>query len=88
MTVYRVPEAKSQRQDRDLVLIEVVSRELDLAVKDGEQVCRIISLWNRIRTVALKAQRMTFGAQQMIVVAAVRSMAGGTTLRECGLMVH
>ena len=37
---------------------------------------------------ALQAQRVAFGAQQMIVVAAVRRVAGGAALRKSGLMVH
>jgi hypothetical protein len=38
--------------------------------------------------VALEAQRIALGAQQMIVVAAVRRVAGGAALHKCGLMVH
>ena len=37
---------------------------------------------------ALQAERVALGAQQMIVVAAMRRVAGGAALREGGLMMH
>ena len=37
---------------------------------------------------ALQAERVALGAQQMLVVAAMRGVAGGAALRECRLMMH
>ena len=48
----------------------------------------VILLRSGIGAVALEAERIALGAQQMIVVAAVRRVAGGAALRKGGLMVH
>ena len=86
--LHRVTQAKAQRQNRDLVLLVVVVGQLDCAVEDGENVLRFIPLRNGIGTVALQAERIALGAQQMIVVAAVRRVAGGAALHKGRLMVH
>ena len=81
-------QAKAQRQDRDLVLLVVVVGQPDRAVEDGEQVLGFVPLRSGIGTMALQAQRIALGAQQMIVVSAVRRVAGGATLPKGRLMVR
>ena len=48
-------EAEAQGQDGDLVLCEVVFRELHGSVKNSEEMVRVVALGCGIRTVALKA---------------------------------
>ena len=86
--LHRVSQAKAQRQDRDLVLLVVVVGQLDGAVEDGEKMLSVQPLGNGIGTVALQAERIALCAQQMIVIAAVRGVAGGAALYKGGLMMH
>ena len=81
-------QAKAQRQDRNLVLLVVVVGEPDLSVEDGEQVLCFLPLRGGIGTVTLEAKRISLGAQEVIVVAAMRRVAGGATLSKSGLMMR
>src|SRR6478735_10746596 len=81
-------QAKAQRQDRDFVLFVVVVGEPDLSVEDGEQMLRFLTLRRGIGAVALEAQRIALGAQEMVIVAAVGRVAGGAALNKGRLMVR
>jgi len=83
----RMSHAVLERQNRDLV--EVVLRQLHLAVKNRDQMLAFHCLWISVRTVALEAQRVG-GArpQQVQVFAAMRFVTGSTSLLERRLVVH
>src|SRR5271167_4435227 len=78
----------SQAKDGHMILFEVVLGQTDLAVEDGQYVFGFHLLRRNIGTVAFEAKCIAFGAEKMIEVAAVRSVAGGATLTEYGLMVN
>jgi hypothetical protein len=83
-----MPQAKAKRQNRNLVLLVVVFGQLHGSVEDGEKVGGFIALGSRFRAVALEAERIAFGAQKVIDVAAMRRMACGATLHKGGLVVR
>ena len=84
----RVSEAKTQGQDHDLVLLVVVVRQLDCAVEDGEKMLVRNLLGSGIGAVALETERITLGAQKMIVISAVRRVASRASLDKGGLVMH
>src|SRR5581483_9035398 len=68
-------------------LAEVVFRQPDLAIEDGDQVLILEFLRTCFWPVALEAElARSCGAQQMLIVSAVRLMAGGAALRPGWLM--
>lgn len=86
--LHGMSQAKAQRQDRDLVLFVVVVGEPDLSVEDGEQMLGFLALRSGIGTVALEAQRIALGSQEMVVVAAVGRVTGGAALNKGRLMMR
>ena len=84
---HRMTQAEAQGQDDDFVLLVVVVGEPDRAVEDGEQMVGVVALWHGVGTVTLEAECIALGAQQVIVVAAVRRVACGAALDKCRLMV-
>jgi len=86
MTFHRVTQSVAHGEDHDPVLHVVIVGQLHCAVEDGDQVLGFQPLRLRVRTMTLQAQRIAFGAQQVLVVAAVRLMADGTALSEGRLM--
>ena len=88
MAIHRVSNAITKRQHRNLVFLVVVVGKLDRPVEDGKQVRGVVPLRSGFWTMALQAKRIALGAQQVIVVAAVRRVAGGAALDECRLVVH
>src|SRR5208283_3264286 len=78
----------AQAKDGHMILFEVVLGQTDLAVEDGQYVVGFHLLRRNIGTVAFEAKSIALGAEQMIDVPAMRSVAGGATLTEYGLMVN
>ena len=79
--LHRMSQTIAQGQDRYLVLLVVVVGQPDLAVEDGQKMLASCRCGDGIGAMALQAKRVALGAQQMIVVAAVRRVAGGAALR-------
>ncbi len=88
MSFNRVAKSKAQRQDGNFVLLVVIVWEFDCSVEDGNKVCISDRLRGGIRTVALEAESISLGAQEVVDIAAMRSVASGTTLSEGRLMVY
>ena len=83
--VDRVTVAVLNRQQNHFA--EIVFRQLYLAVEDRDQVLTLKLLWIRIGPVALQAELAgSGGAQQVIVIPAVRLVAGCASLLEGRLM--
>src|ERR1022692_323285 len=84
----RMAAAILQRQDRDPVLLIVVLGQLHFSVEDGQHMLGLEPLWLRVGPGALQAEGVSLGAQQMIVVAAVRLVTGRAALDKGRLMEH
>jgi hypothetical protein len=84
----RMPASKLQRQHHRLVLLEVVLGKLHLPIKDADHMLGFELLRRRrVGPVTFEAQRVRLlGAQQVLVVAAVRLVAGRASLLKCRLM--
>src|SRR5439155_20660552 len=83
----RMPAAELQRQNNNLVLREIIIRKLHAAVENRERMLGFKFLGLRVRPVALQAESIgSLGAQQVIICAAVRFVAGGASLLKCRLM--
>ena len=81
----RVAPVILQGQEPDLT--EIVLGQPHLAAENSDQMRRLLFLGLRIRPVTLQAQRVDRGGtQQMVILAAVRVMADGTSLFESRLM--
>ena len=83
-----VTEPKTQGEDGHLVDLVIIIVETDLAIEDGAEMSSIVSLRGRVGAVALEAQAVAGNAQQMVVVAAVRSVTCGATFCKSGLVVE
>ncbi len=88
MVLHRMPQPKPQRKNHYLVLLEVILRQLYLAVKDGDHMLRFQLLRSHVRSVALHTKPVPLDPQKMIVASAVRLVAGSATLHECRLVMH
>lgn len=88
MIFHRMPEAKTERQDGHLVFLVIVFGQANSAVEDGQQVFRVVALGRRVGAVALEAESISLGAQEMIVLSAMRRVANGTALTEGRLVMH
>src|ERR1700687_2229221 len=88
VTCHRMAQPEPQRQNRHLVLLIVVLRQVLLAVEDGQHMLSFQLLRLGVEAVALQAECIPLGPQQMIVVAAMGLVASGAALPECGLVVH
>jgi len=75
VAIHRVSNAITKRQHRNPVFLVVVVGKLDRPVEDGKQVRGVVPLRSGFWTMALQAKRIALGAQQVIVVAAVRRVA-------------
>src|ERR1035437_7927168 len=82
--LYGMADAVLQRQARDLA--EVVLGQLHFAVEDGDEVRALVPDRLGIGAMALQAQSVAFGAEQMIVVTAMSLVTGRAALHEGGLM--
>ena len=87
VVINRMAKAELERQNGDLILLVIVCRQLDLAVEYGQHAV-VGLLWNGVGAVALQAQSVARGAQQVVVVAAMRSVAGGAAEAENRLVVN
>ena len=86
--VHGMSHAEFQWQDHDLILGEIVFRKLHAAIEDGHHVLGFQFFRLPIWTVAFQADRVRCrSAQQVIVVSAVRLVAGGATLGKSRLVV-
>lgn len=89
MAFHRMADAELQRQHNNFVFREIVFREFYGPVEDGCQVRGFELFRLPVRTVAFQAKSVGCGgAQQMVMVSAVRRMTGGTALGESGLMAE
>jgi hypothetical protein len=79
-------KSKSQREDWNFVLFEVVVRQLYRPVEDREHTLGFQLLRLRVWSMTLQAQRISIGSQQFGSVSAVRVVARRTTLLERRLM--
>jgi hypothetical protein len=79
-------KSKSQREDWNFVLFEVVVRQLYRPVEDREHPLGFQFLWLRVWSMTLQAQRISIGSQQFGPVSAVRVVAYRTSLLERRLM--
>src|SRR5512146_1607715 len=79
--LHRMPKAVLDRQDRHSG--EVVLGQLYRAVEDSDEVLGLDSLRLRVRTVTLEAETVHGGGtQQVLIVSAMRRVAGCATLLE------
>ena len=86
--VHGMPHSEFQWQSDDFILGEIVFGKLHTAIEDGHQMLGFQFLRLPIRTMALQADGVGCSrAEQVIVVAAVRLVTSGATLREGWLMV-
>src|ERR1035438_3574744 len=77
MTFDRMSASKLKRQNHSFVLGEIVLGKLHLPIKNRDQVLgfKLLRLWT-IRSVAFQAKRICLcGAQQMVVIPAMRFVA-------------
>ena len=88
MSCGRMSAAILQRQHHDPIFSEVIIGEFHAPIHDRDQVFafEFLRSWS-VGPVAFQAQRVRLlGAQQMIVLAAVRLVTDGASLLKCGLM--
>jgi hypothetical protein len=88
VTFHRMAEPILQPQNHHSVLLEVVLGQLDLAVEDGYLMLSFQLLRRRVGPMAFETEGIAVRTQQMNDVAAMRRVARGAALRECGLMMH
>src|ERR1035437_6841586 len=87
MSGYRMPAPVLKRKDPGLVLLEIVFRQLDLAVEDRDQMLRLQLLRLRLVAMAFEAERVgVFRPQKVDVVAAMRFVADRAALAKRRLM--
>src|ERR1039458_4535806 len=83
----RMSTPELQREHDHFILREVVFGQPHTSVENRQHMLGFEFLGLRIWTVALEAEGIRrLGAQQMIVLTAVRLVAGGASLLECRLM--
>src|SRR5262249_23497988 len=73
-------------EDRDLVLGHVIFRQANFSAEDRDQVCILQLRRPAVRTMALDAETVAAGPQQLFVLTAMWLMASRATLLECRLM--
>src|SRR3984957_846184 len=89
MALERMSAPKLQGQNPYFVLREIVFRKLHPAIENRGHMLRYEFLWLGLMPMAFQTQSIHgLGAQQMIVGAAVRFVAGSASLLESGLMQH
>ena len=84
----RMAQAVLDLKPGDVIFRKIVLRQPDLAVKDRDQVRGIELGWLNGSAVALQTKGVALRAQQLGFVAAVRLMAGCTSLHECRLVQY
>ena len=88
MVIDGMAHSVAQAQDGHMILFEVVLGQTDLAVEDSQYMFGFHLLRRNIGAVTFEAKCIALGAEKMIEVAAVGSVAGGATLSVYGLMVN